>query len=88
MKAHGKQLRAWNDIYEVVGGTQAPNPDIVLEMWWPYLSPQEAFCEGARHHQLRAAGLRREATAKPIRADASGSVVDGSGTPLPETNVA
>ena len=46
VKAHGKQLRAWNDIYEVVGSTQAPNPDIVLEMWWPYLTPQDALAKG------------------------------------------
>jgi hexosaminidase len=45
VKAHGKQLRAWNDIYEVTG-TQVPNPDIVLEMWWPYLSPQDALAKG------------------------------------------
>ena len=45
VKAHGKQLRAWDDIYEVTG-TQVPNPDIVLEMWWPYLSPQDALAKG------------------------------------------
>ena len=44
-KAHGKQLRAWNDLYGVTG-TETPNPDIVLEMWWPYIGPQDALSKG------------------------------------------
>ena len=46
VKAHGKQLRAWNDVYGVEGITQSPNPDIVLEMWWPYILPQDALARG------------------------------------------
>ncbi len=45
VKAHGKQLRAWNDLYGVTG-TETPNPDIVLEMWWPYILPQDALRKG------------------------------------------
>ena len=46
VKAHGKQLRAWNDIYEVVGSAQTPNPDIVIEEWWPYVPPESIFARG------------------------------------------
>lgn len=46
VKAHGKQLRAWDDIYEVAGNAQAPNPDIVVEMWWAYVSPQYVLSRG------------------------------------------
>jgi hexosaminidase len=45
VKAHGKQLRAWDDVYGVTG-TEAPKPDIVLEMWWPYILPQDALSKG------------------------------------------
>ena len=46
VKAHAKQLRAWNDIYEVVGSAQTPNPDIVIEEWWPYVPPESIFAKG------------------------------------------
>jgi len=46
VRAHGKQLRVWDDVYEVVGSVQAPNPDIVLDMWWPYILPQDALDKG------------------------------------------
>ncbi len=46
VKAQGKQLRTWNDVYGVVGGTQVPNTDTVLEMWWPFISPQDALAKG------------------------------------------
>jgi hexosaminidase len=42
VRAHGKQLRAWNDLYGVTGNVNTPNPDIILEMWWQYNSPQFA----------------------------------------------
>ncbi|MGD0046950.1 MAG: family 20 glycosylhydrolase [Bryobacteraceae bacterium] len=46
VKAHGKQLRAWNDLVGVVGNVETPNPDIVLEMWWPNVLPQDLLAEG------------------------------------------
>jgi uncharacterized protein (TIGR03437 family) len=46
VKSHGKQLRAWDDIYEVAGNVETPNPDIVLEMWWPYVLPQVVLAKG------------------------------------------
>jgi hexosaminidase len=46
VKSHGKQLRAWNDLYGVTGNVNAPNPDIILEMWYPYISPQDALSKG------------------------------------------
>jgi len=46
VKAHGKQLRAWNDLIGVTGHTQTPNPDIVLEMWWPNVLPQDVLAMG------------------------------------------
>jgi len=46
VKAHGKQLRAWNDLVGVVGNIETPNPDIVLEMWWPNVLPQDLLAEG------------------------------------------
>ena len=56
VKAHGKQLRAWNDLYGVTG-TEAPNPDIVLEMWWPYILPQDALRKGHTIMNCQAATL-------------------------------
>lgn len=46
VKAHGKQLRAWNDLYGVTGAVQTPNSDIVLEMWWPFILPLDALNRG------------------------------------------
>ena len=46
VKAHGKQLRAWNDVYSVTGNLEAPNPDIVIEEWWPYVPPETIFARG------------------------------------------
>ncbi|MGB7759844.1 MAG: family 20 glycosylhydrolase [Bryobacteraceae bacterium] len=46
VKAHGKQLRAWNDLVGVGGNVETPNPDIVLEMWWPNVLPQDLLAEG------------------------------------------
>jgi hexosaminidase len=57
VKAQGKQLRAWNDLYGVTGSTQTPNPDIVLEMWWPYILPQDALRKGHTIMNCQAATL-------------------------------
>jgi uncharacterized protein (TIGR03437 family) len=46
VKAHGKQLRAWNDLVGVAGHVETPNPDIVVEMWWPNVLPQNLLAEG------------------------------------------
>ena len=46
VKAHGKQLRAWNDLYGVAGHVETPNPDIVAEIWWPNVLPQDLLAEG------------------------------------------
>jgi len=46
VKRHGKHLRAWNDLYGVTGNVNVPNPDIILEMWYPYISPQDALSKG------------------------------------------
>ena len=46
VKAHGKQLRAWNDLYGVTGNVNTPNSDIILEMWYPYNTPQDALSKG------------------------------------------
>jgi hexosaminidase len=46
VRAHGKQLRAWNDVYGVTGNVNTPNSDIILEMWYPYITPQEALDKG------------------------------------------
>jgi hexosaminidase len=46
VKAHGKQLRTWNDLYGVVGNVETPNPDIVAEIWWPNVLPQDLLAEG------------------------------------------
>ena len=46
VQAHGKQLRAWNDLYGVTGNINTPRSDIILEMWYPYLSPQDALTKG------------------------------------------
>jgi hexosaminidase len=46
VKAHGKQLRAWNDLVGVAGHVETPSPDIVLEMWWPNVLPQDLLAEG------------------------------------------
>jgi hexosaminidase len=46
VKAHGKQLRAWNDLIGLPGHALTPNPDIVMEMWWPNVSPQDVLARG------------------------------------------
>ncbi len=57
VKLQGKQLRAWNDLYGVTSSTQTPNPDIVLEMWWPYILPQDALRKGHTIMNCQAATL-------------------------------
>jgi uncharacterized protein (TIGR03437 family) len=46
VKAHGKQLRTWNDLYGVTGHVETPNSDIVAEIWWPNVLPQSLLAEG------------------------------------------
>jgi len=43
---HSKQLRAWNDLYGVTGNVNTPNPDIIMEMWYPYNTPQDPLSKG------------------------------------------
>jgi len=35
-------------VYGVQGITQSQNPDIILEMWWPYITPEAALAKGNR----------------------------------------
>ena len=43
---YGKTLRAWNDLYGVTGNVNTPNSDIIMEMWYPYNTPQDALSKG------------------------------------------
>lgn len=46
VRAHGKQLRAWNDIYGVTGRVNTPNTDIILEIWTTGIPANDALARG------------------------------------------
>jgi hexosaminidase len=46
VRAQGKQMRAWNDVYGTTGNVNAPNPDIVLDMWTTSILANDALAKG------------------------------------------
>lgn len=46
VRAQGKQMRAWNDVYGTTGNVNAPNPDIVLDMWTTSILASDALTKG------------------------------------------
>ncbi len=46
VRAQGKQLRSWNDIYGVTGNINVPHSDIVLDLWTTTILANDALCKG------------------------------------------